>query len=39
MELDKEEFIVISGASLVIHDIIEETNDIDLTCSKNIMMY
>ena len=30
LELNKEEYIVISGASLVVQDIIEETSDIDL---------
>ena len=32
LELNKEEYIVISGASLVVQDIIEETSDIDLSC-------
>lgn len=34
LELDKKEYIVISGASLVFHDIIDETSDIDLSCTK-----
>ena len=34
LQLPKNEFIVISGASLVLQEIIEETRDIDLTCSK-----
>ena len=33
LDLDKEKYIVISGASLVAQDIIEETEDIDLCCS------
>ena len=32
--LDKNEIIVISGASLVVHDIINDTEDIDLICTK-----
>ena len=34
LKLDKNEYIVISGASLVLHEIIDVTNDIDLSCSK-----
>lgn len=34
LELDLEEVIVISGASLVMQDVIDSTNDIDLSCSK-----
>ena len=34
IDLPKDKYIVISGASLVVQDIIEETSDIDLTCSK-----
>lgn len=34
LELDKDKYIVISGASLVVQDIIEEISDIDLSCSK-----
>lgn len=34
LELDKEKYIVISGASLILHDVIDETSDIDLSCSK-----
>ena len=34
LELDKNEYIIISGASLVLHDVIDVTNDIDLSCSK-----
>lgn len=33
LELNKEDYIIISGASLVVQDIIEETSDIDLSCS------
>ena len=32
--LDKNEIIVISGASLVVHDIINDTEDIDLICTE-----
>ncbi len=32
LDLDKNKFIIISGASLVIQDIIDETNGIDLAC-------
>ena len=35
LDLPKDKYIVISGASLVVQDIIEETTDIDLTCSKD----
>ena len=34
LDLDKEEYIIISGASLVLHDVIDATKDIDLSCSK-----
>ena len=34
LNLDKNEYIVISGASLVLHDVIDVTKDIDLSCSK-----
>ena len=34
LELDKDKYIVISGASLVVQDILDETSDIDLSCSK-----
>ena len=34
LNLDKNEYIVLSGASLVVQNIINETSDIDLTCSK-----
>lgn len=34
LDLPKDKYIVISGASLVVQDIIAETDDIDLTCSK-----
>lgn len=35
LELDKKEYIIISGASLVLHDIIDVVNDIDLSCPKD----
>ena len=34
LDLDKKQYIVISGASLVVQDIIYETSDIDLSCSE-----
>lgn len=34
LDLDKEQYIVISGASLIVQDIIYETSDIDLSCSE-----
>lgn len=34
LDLDKEQYIVISGASLVVQDIIYETSDIDLSCRE-----
>ena len=34
LELDKDKYIVISGASLVVQDILDETSDIDLSCSE-----
>ena len=34
LDLDREKYIIISGASLVVQDIIEETSDIDLSCDK-----
>ena len=34
LDLPKDKYIVISDASLVVQDIIDETDDIDLTCSK-----
>ena len=34
LDLPKDKYIVISGASLVVQDIIDEIDDIDLTCSK-----
>lgn len=34
LELDKEKYIIISGASLVLQDIITETPDIDLATTK-----
>lgn len=34
LNLNKEDYIIICGASLVLQDIIETTNDIDLACTK-----
>lgn len=34
--LDRNEYIIITGTSLVCHGIIEETRDIDLACSKEL---
>ncbi len=34
LKLDKNEWIVIGGAALVLQDVILETQDIDLSCSK-----
>ncbi len=34
LDIPKDKYIVISGASLVVQDIIDETTDIDLTCSR-----
>lgn len=34
LDLDKNNYIIISGASLVVQDIIDETSDVDLSCSK-----
>ena len=34
LDLPKDKYIVISGASLVVQGVIDETTDIDLTCSK-----
>lgn len=34
LDLPKDKYIVISGASLVVQDIIDETDVIDLTCSR-----
>lgn len=36
LNLPKDKYIVISGASLVCQDIIEEISDIDLACSKEL---
>ena len=35
LKLDKDKYIIISGASLVVQGVIDETKDIDLTCSKS----
>ena len=34
LKIDKDDYIVIGGASLVVQEIIEDTPDIDLSCSK-----
>lgn len=34
LDLDKNNYIIISGASLVVQDIIDDTSDVDLSCSK-----
>lgn len=34
LELDRSKYIIISGASLVCQGILEETEDIDLSCSR-----
>lgn len=34
LDLDKNNYIIISGASLVVQDVIDDTSDIDLSCSK-----
>ena len=36
LDLPKDKYIVISDASLVCQDIIDETDDIDLACSKEL---
>lgn len=35
LDLDKNNYIIISGASLVVQDIIDDTSDVDLSCSKD----
>lgn len=35
-KLDKNEYIVISGAAMVIHDIKENAKDIDIAVTKNL---
>ncbi len=35
LKLNKKDFIIISGASLVLQDVIDSTNDIDLTCNSD----
>ncbi len=34
LDLDKNEYLIISGASLVVHGLLEKTSDIDLSCSE-----
>ena len=36
LKLDKNKYIIIGGASLVCHDVIDDTEDIDLACSKEV---
>ena len=36
LKLDKSKYIIIGGASLVCHDVIDDTEDIDLACSKEV---
>lgn len=36
LDLNKEDYIIIAGASLVLHDVIEETKDIDISVSKKV---
>lgn len=38
-KLDKEKIIVISGASLVLHNLLNETSDIDICCSEEYSNY
>ncbi len=33
---DRHDFIIITGTSLVCHDVIDQTDDIDLACSKEV---
>lgn len=35
LDLDKNNYIIISEASLVVQDIIDDTSDVDLSCSKD----
>lgn len=34
LDLDRNEYIIISGASLVVHGLLDKTGDIDLSCSQ-----
>ena len=34
LDLDRNEYLIISGASLVVHGLLDKTSDIDLSCSK-----
>ena len=36
LELDVNDYLIISGASLVCHGVIRETSDIDLSCTKEV---
>lgn len=35
LSFDKKQYVVIGGAALVLHDVIEDTDDIDLACSSS----
>lgn len=35
LDLDKNKYIIISGASLVLQGIIDTTSDIDMSCDKS----
>lgn len=34
INLDKEKILILSGASLVLHDVLDLANDIDIACKK-----
>ena len=34
LHLDKNKYLIISGASLVVHGLLDKTSDIDLSCSE-----
>ena len=36
LDLNKNDYIIISGTSLVLHDVIDETKDIDISVKSNI---
>ena len=36
LNLDKSKYIIIGGASLVCQDVLDETEDIDLACSREV---
>jgi len=35
LHLDKNKYLIISGASLVVHGLLDKTSDIDLSCSED----